>query len=245
MINNEAGFHKLIGMQGIILIAQIITVGEGTDNCGKILMAWNPDLVIQFLEVFENSDDVDIIINSKLQKFMSGLWESDKVFRCRTDPFHVIPPGCLVVQVKDPKNEIPKKCPLLLTNLGLTVDTISPDSTPTKWQDNYAQLHDQGNESAEIVRKNLLEMFPAMEPNGDRSEDKITLAAKCYNLGIDRYDKSKLDLGSLIRNPKEHPLVIQMNMDLSTAKVEFFIPEIFSRCGFECIEVLRKTHKTK
>lgn len=181
LIHNEAGFYKLLKVQGIILIAQLITVSHGS-NSYQILLAWNPDMIIEFCEVGKGNGNVRIILESRLLTFMNKLWTNQRGFKCRNDPTHIIPPGCLLLRQEDAQKQIRDQCSLLLTAEGLDMDKLL-NKRPTKWREGYAYVHVQGSRTAENVIHLLMKLYPGIkEPRTQQHNDNIMLAVKCYNL---------------------------------------------------------------
>lgn len=228
---NEARFHQLLHMQGIILIAQIVTVCSGY----KFLLAWDPDLLIHFLEVHvEKTDDVDIICKSQLMTFMNGVWESGQAFKCRKGASHVIPPGCLLLRVNDPLKKIQQKCPLFLTTQGQSVEKLLRYK-PIRWQEKYAYLHAHGSRTAEHIVHLLTEMFPGIrDSSSKRHADKIKLAVKCYNLHKGTRDYGQLRLGTLIKDRRNNVHATKLKTDAMKTKDKAFLLRIYTRCGYNC-----------
>lgn len=236
MLYNEAGFHRLLKMQGIILIAQVITVSRYSMTY-KILLAWNPDHAIQFYEVYHGeADDVSIVLESDLMASLCSVWESKEAFKCRSEHSHVFPPGCLLVRVKDPKNEIRKKCPLFLTTHGLNVEELLRFK-PNKWQEQLAYVHAQGNRSAEHVVHLLMKMFPGIkEPATESHGDKIMLAIKCYNMRKSPKKNGALRWGRFIMDPEQsgYEEALKMHRDVIETEDTSFLNKIYARCCYDC-----------
>lgn len=224
LIHNEAGFYKLLKLQGIILIAQLITVSHGS-NSYQILLAWNPDMIIVFCEVAKGNGNVKIILESRLLTFMNKLWTNQRGFKCRNDPTHIIPPGCLLLRQEDAQKQIRDQCSLLLTAEGLDMDKLL-NKRPTKWREGYAYVHVQGSRTAENVIHLLMKLYPGIkEPRTQQHNDNIMLAVKCYNL-------RRSEGSTLAQKYKDFETTLQeLEMDPGD---EEELPKLFTRCSYSC-----------
>lgn len=262
IVDNEIEYYKLLRVQGIILIAQIITI-PGISKTYKILLAWNPELVFQFCEVYDNDeDDVTIILESDLMVFMNRVWDEDYVFKCRKDPSHVIPPVCLLLRVADPQNKIKEQCPLFLTTQKLNVEKLLKNG-PSRWQEKLAYVFAQGSRSAEHVVHRLMKIFPGIkEPRTENHNEKITLAVKICNFGITArryqgYQNRQVFYGRLVEDPDDSSDTQGSGAKIADIKTEFlktkdksFLQKIFARCCYECTgqtveKVVRTLHLKK
>lgn len=259
MVDNEVEYYKLLRVQGIILIAQIITI-PGISKTYKILLAWNPEFVIQFCEVYDNDeDDVTIIMESDLMVFMDSVWDKDYVFKCRKDPSHAIPPVCLLLRVADPQNKIKEQCPLFLTTQKLNVEKLLKNE-PSRWQEKLAYVFAQGSRSAEHVVHRLMKIFPGIkEPRTENHSEKITLAVKICNFGITarRYQNRQVFYGRLVEDPDDSSDTQGSGANIAGIKRGFlktkdkaFLQKIFARCCYECTgqtveKVVRTLHLKK
>lgn len=259
MVDNEVEYYKLLRVQGIILIAQIITI-PGISKTYKILIAWNSEFVIQFCEVYDNDeDDVTIILESDLMVFMDRVWDDGYAFKCRKDPSHVFPPVCLLLRVADPQNKIKEQCPLFLTTQKLNVETLLKNE-PKRWQEQLAYVFAQGSRSAEHVVHRLMKIFPGIkEPRTENHNEKITLAVKICNFGITaRRDRNRqVFYGRLVEDTDDSSDTQGSGANTADIKTEYlkakdkaFLQKIFARCCYECTgqtveKVVRTLHLKK
>lgn len=242
MIDNEIEYYKRLRVQGIILIAQIVTI-HGKFKTYKMLLAWDPEYAIKFFKVYDNDeDDVTIVLESHLMVFMNRVWGAGQAFKCRKDATHAIPPVCLLVRVADPQNKIKERCPLFLTTQKLNVEKLLKDE-PSKWQEQLAYVFAQGSRSAEHIVHRLMKMFPGIkEPRTENHIDKIILAVKLYNFGGGAgymwdshiYYRRFVEDPNYSSDPEENACTINIKSEMIKSKDKAFLQKIVARCCYKC-----------